>query len=543
VRVIVIIFLVYVFLQSVLAAAFFPTLFALWLSALIVVPPALVALGYAVFLRRAGRIAPRRLLQRLSNELDPHSPIEASGATSFAELFSAAFGERSSGSTFRWRALHAYALSVIVLTLIWALAWPNDAARLLYGIKYDNFETVSVDPPLRLGRAAVVFLGSAVFFFPPFYVSLQLAHRALVPMRTYDPRLVLRRVLAATVGTVLAVLATSAIFLGLVSLTIQREYGPIGIVGVLKELPYQVLLHAAGYGYPSDGIFVYACFFALAWFALHAASHAVARRMFRFQRLANRLSDRPLHAIGFALFAVAFAANLFPFVTRATLFYSSSPTVPAGAENHPGVTLERVVEQFDHLVFGPRHTWPIEKHTDPLVVRPSGELDVAELYTPEILEIVDAIWRLTGLPARVAHGVQDPANFNLAFTKHSVFNRLFLNENVGLWAGPLDFAACITLDRHTIFIGTDFGDGMIRHCLPHEFMHAIGFYGHSCFYRPSVLCALDGDPDSLTRGDELLITALYDPRIENGMGREEALPIARTILRELMGSRALLPTQ
>ena len=68
-------------------------------------------------------------------------------------------------------------------------------------------------------------------------------------------------------------------------------------------------------------------------------------------------------------------------------------------------------------------------------------------------------------------------------------------------------------------------------------MHAVGFSSHACYYRPSALCAFDPDVQRFTRGDEHLITALSDPRIENGMGREEALPIARTILRELMGYR------
>jgi hypothetical protein len=41
----------------------------------------------------------------------------------------------------------------------------------------------------------------------------------------------------------------------------------------------------------------------------------------------------------------------------------------------------------------------------------------------------------------------------------------------------------------------------------------------------------------MTDADEMLLRALYDRRIRSGMPREEALPIIRTVLSELMAKQ------
>jgi hypothetical protein len=68
-----------------------------------------------------------------------------------------------------------------------------------------------------------------------------------------------------------------------------------------------------------------------------------------------------------------------------------------------------------------------------------------------------------------------------------------------------------------------------RQCLSGVFLRALGFEGDGCHYRPSIHCPRD-DVEFPSRADLILLGVLYDPRLRNGMGRAEAMPIVREIL-------------
>lgn len=69
-------------------------------------------------------------------------------------------------------------------------------------------------------------------------------------------------------------------------------------------------------------------------------------------------------------------------------------------------------------------------------------------------------------------------------------------------------------------------------CLHEEIAQVLGLTNDSPAARPSIFND-DQEFATLTAHDELLLRALYDPRLRPGMTREQALPIARQIISEL----------
>lgn len=69
-------------------------------------------------------------------------------------------------------------------------------------------------------------------------------------------------------------------------------------------------------------------------------------------------------------------------------------------------------------------------------------------------------------------------------------------------------------------------------CLTHELLHALGWRGHTHRVRSAISYA-HGETD-LTRWDRMMMRALYDPRLPPGILKEDAIPVVRVILREII---------
>ena len=70
-------------------------------------------------------------------------------------------------------------------------------------------------------------------------------------------------------------------------------------------------------------------------------------------------------------------------------------------------------------------------------------------------------------------------------------------------------------------------------CLHEEITQSLGLTNDSDKARPSIFND-DHEFKRLTRHDRLLVKTLYDPRLRAGMSADEAMPVARQILGELM---------
>lgn len=73
----------------------------------------------------------------------------------------------------------------------------------------------------------------------------------------------------------------------------------------------------------------------------------------------------------------------------------------------------------------------------------------------------------------------------------------------------------------------------LDHCIAEEMLQALGPDNDACEFRPSIFCEADGHLVTYTPADRMIIRAYHDWRLRDLMPREEAMPIARQILREL----------
>lgn len=233
---------------------------------------------------------------------------------------------------------------------------------------------------------------------------------------------------------------------------------------------------------------------------------------------ARRIDRRRLLRGASAALGLALAPGL---LTRDTL--ASRPATGAALRFFDNLALMRGQSSG-----AARPGW-VRKWMGPVAVRLVGDVEPPALSGAA--HVLDALCRWSGLEFALALGRAPAGNV----VTIDVMNHQRLIERYG---GPV----CMT---------STYGNGGVLHtghvevseryadCLRHELMHAIGFDNHwpgTAGAMPSVLAprysaarAADFSP-----WDELAIRALYDPRLEPGMPRHIALPLAARIVEELL---------
>lgn len=145
-------------------------------------------------------------------------------------------------------------------------------------------------------------------------------------------------------------------------------------------------------------------------------------------------------------------------------------------------------------------------------------------------KMLDEFSDLTGIEIIWLKANDESANFRLFFSDEPDF---VINGN--------EQATCYTSSRGgkrgdvqnvRVYIGRDLEEETPRDCLAHETLHAFGWRGHTHRIR-SAISYVHGE-NELTRWDRVMLRAHYDPRLKPGIPKADALPLARTILRELM---------
>lgn len=212
--------------------------------------------------------------------------------------------------------------------------------------------------------------------------------------------------------------------------------------------------------------------------------------------------------------------------------------------------LEQVVRQFEAVAFGHEHGVSqdvVQKWTDnpgiALFTRESWDL---RPYLPAIQTHLTAISHLTGLAVVPERRDAAKATLRLGFYPRVEFARMPRTGSEAEFRRWVTTSACLALAVQdperagrivgaAIAIGTDIPEGQRRHCILEELVQAMGLPNDACYYRPSLFCEEDRVFE-LTPADRILLRTLYDPRLPPGMSREEALPIVRTIVAELLPS-------
>ena len=217
-----------------------------------------------------------------------------------------------------------------------------------------------------------------------------------------------------------------------------------------------------------------------------------------------------------------------------------STTTEAIAE--PG----RLVTKFDLTVF--RSEFENHQKVLDVVRRWPGQIRVGFVGTPDrykayVGRVVRDLSCLTGLRTYIhEEGSRPVPNFFVAMITGDELDALARQKNVGVES--LKHVHCsvapgLDLDlpgQNAVFIGflDKFSEAEKRHCLVKMMARAFGLFADSDVVQPSIFSPDGAELDYLPINDKIILRTLYDPRIEQGMKREEAMDIAREIIPELV---------
>jgi len=213
---------------------------------------------------------------------------------------------------------------------------------------------------------------------------------------------------------------------------------------------------------------------------------------------------------------------------------------------HRLVSSERLIENFEQVVFhleigDEQNLAHVYKWQSPL--RYILREEEAEKFFPALRENMTSLSLLSGLVFEVADKTYGRGNINLHFVPHvemyetarfyhkgnEVLQRLVREGACIAVASPVDDV----IVEDFIIISTDESDDSIRSCLLKGMARGLGLPNVSELIRPSIFSHHD-EPLELTINDKILVRTLYDPRITPGMGKYEAMALAREIIPELV---------
>jgi len=91
--------------------------------------------------------------------------------------------------------------------------------------------------------------------------------------------------------------------------------------------------------------------------------------------------------------------------------------------------------------------------------------------------------------------------------------------------------------RDLVVITNNLGDEMTRQCIEEELAQGLGLFADTDIVYWSIMNEESRDDVArLTLNDKILIRTLYDERLQIGMTREQAMPIVRQIIPELVAA-------
>jgi hypothetical protein len=215
---------------------------------------------------------------------------------------------------------------------------------------------------------------------------------------------------------------------------------------------------------------------------------------------------------------------------------------PSAAAEDGVPAVDTLLRQFEVVAFGTEfggvhREGRIVKWTEPIRVRIRGFN--ASRYRAEVATQLTALSRLSGLDIRLV-------------TWSSAMIPPQIDVNFVSARGMSDRdpeAPCLTrvidngyvLKRAEIFISPD-ERAQRMHCIVEELTQAMGLLRDSNLFKDSIFND-DFRGTAMSPWDALMVRVLYDARLRPGMGKGEALPIARAIIIDELRKRGLKPAQ
>ncbi len=207
---------------------------------------------------------------------------------------------------------------------------------------------------------------------------------------------------------------------------------------------------------------------------------------------------------------------------------------------------ERLITKFDLTVF--RSEFENHQKVLDVVHRWPGHVRVGFVGTPDrykayVGRVVRDLSCLTGLRTYIhEEGSRPVPNFFVFMITGDELDALARQKNVGV--DSLKHVRChvapgLDLDlpgQNAAFIGflDKFSESEKRHCLVKMMARAFGLFADSDVVQPSIFSPDGAELDHLPINDKIILRTLYDPRIKQGMKREEAMEIVREIIPELV---------
>lgn len=224
----------------------------------------------------------------------------------------------------------------------------------------------------------------------------------------------------------------------------------------------------------------------------------------------------------------------------------SAAMSPMPTSGVPDGYVEPFMAFFDALAltedYGPYNSRPpwIRKWTGPVAIVLEGR---AEALRPQVLSLIGRISGWTGLPFSIVK-----QNDRVFVKQTNLVTIRLVSPEAATHSFTADDIVCQTethglggsLHTGTVKVREDFTD-----CLPHEFMHVLGFDAHWDPDRSSPIRSVLAYRDSAWRTadfspwDILAITLLYDWRLRAGMPRGAGLKVARNLVHHGPQSAAL----
>lgn len=219
---------------------------------------------------------------------------------------------------------------------------------------------------------------------------------------------------------------------------------------------------------------------------------------------------------------------------RKALALVAISAVMLGCQNPANrVSEERVVRFFDDLVFGvdfaldrPRLT-TIRKWDDMIRVHIAD--DVTETRRSIVEAKMGRMAALTGTRFEILDA--ESADITLKIRFDSTADFLADGEYVPCIAWVSRGVGAI--EEANVVVSTA-NESIVEECVVHELEHAFGILNHSPILN-SVMSPLHREKQ-LTVWDEIVLRVLYDRRLKSGFSRDEALPIARKAIGEIMST-------
>lgn len=209
--------------------------------------------------------------------------------------------------------------------------------------------------------------------------------------------------------------------------------------------------------------------------------------------------------------------------------------------------VETMLKYFDTIVFGAEFD---AAQASKVVAKWDGpvHIEVQGKYKPSHVEYiqkhVNALAKLTGLLFSVTEGPDKAANMSIIFMPRRQMATFSipnvdagLVQRLGAQGGCYFISARAPgeewrISRAVIVVNNERQEDGINHCLLEEITQSLGLPNDSDTLRPSLFSDRD-QLIALSRHDEILVRTLYDYRLKPGLPREQALDVARDVIREL----------